>query len=37
MDLEFDYGGLVMGFCSPELYHVMGKMMRSMLQLGGGQ
>ena len=37
MDLGFDYGGLVMGFCGPELYHMMGKMMRLMLRLGGDQ
>ena len=37
MDLGFDYGGLVTGFYGPELYHVMGKMMRSTLRLGGGQ
>ena len=37
MDLGFDYGGLVMGFCIPELYHVMEKMMRLMLTLGGDQ
>ena len=37
MDLGFDYGGSVMGFCGPELYHVMGKMMRLTPKLGGDQ
>ena len=37
MDLGFDYGGLVMGFYGPVLYHVMGKVMRLTLRLGGDQ
>ena len=37
MDLRFDYSVLVMGFCGPELYHMMGKMMRLTLRLGGDQ
>ena len=37
MDLGFDYGSLVMVFCGPELYHVMGKMIRLTLRLGGDQ
>ena len=37
MDLVFDYGGSVMGFCGPGFYHVMGKMMRLTLRLGGGR
>jgi hypothetical protein len=37
MDLGFDYGGSAMGFCGPELYHVMEKVMRSTLRLGGGR
>ena len=37
MDLGFDYGSLVMGFCGPELYHMMGKMMRLTPKLGGDQ
>ena len=32
MDLGFDYGGLVMGFCGPGIYHVMGETMRLMLR-----
>ena len=37
MDQGFDYSGLVMGFCGPGFYHVIGKTMRSTLRLGGGQ
>ena len=37
MDLGFDFGSLAMGFCVPDLYHVMGKMMILKLRLGGGQ
>ena len=37
MDLGFDYGSSVMGFCGPGFYHVMGKTMRSTLRLGGGR
>ena len=37
VDLGFDYGSSVMGFYGPGFYHLMGKMMRSMLQLGGGR
>ena len=37
MDLGFDYGGLLTGFRGPELYYVLGKMMRLKLWLGDDQ
>ena len=37
MDLGFGYGGVVMGFCGPGFYHVMGETMRVTLRLGGGR
>ena len=37
MDLGFDFGSLPTGFRSPELYYVLGKMMRLKLRLGDDQ
>ena len=36
MDLGFGYGGSVMGFCGPGIYHVTGETMGPMLRIGGG-
>ena len=37
MDLGFDFSGLLTGFHGPELYYVLGKIMRLKMRLGNDQ